>query len=167
MRWPITLVFPALLLVAGQPAAGGEKQPPARQLQINLVMFEGDPLGSREARTLKVVAEPRLIVLENRPFTFMSGGESPVNDGDSVEFVPFGRAITGKASAVKGGKVRLDITLSETSPAEGTEERLQFHTRSTRTIATVRLGEVVKLRWGKGGSDKQAWVELTVEEVKR
>jgi hypothetical protein len=74
--------------------------------------------------------------------------------------------IEGRPGAVKNGKVRLDITLSNTTIGERTEERFQLHSESTRTITIVRLGEVVKLRWRKGTADKQTWVELSVEEVK-
>jgi hypothetical protein len=116
---------------------------------------------------LKVLAEPRLIPLENRPFTFASGGEISVPDGaNGVQLVQFGRMIQGKPGAVKGGKVHLDITLSNTTVGEGKEKRTQLHTESTRTITTVRLGEVVKLRWGKGSAERQTWAELSVHEIK-
>jgi hypothetical protein len=164
MRWSSALAFTAAMLVGSRLTAGDGK-PPAKQLQINVRVFEGDPLGSREAGTLKVLAEPRLVTLENRPFSFVSGGEMAVTGGEGVSFPRFGRLIEGKAGAVKDGKVRLDLTLSHTTVAERTEGRVQLHTESTRTITTALLGEVVKLRWGKGGTEKQAWAELSVEEV--
>jgi hypothetical protein len=166
MRWSIALVFTAAMLVGSQPTVGGDRPQPGKQLLFNVRVFEGDPLGSREAGTLKVLAEPRLVTLENRPFSFVSGGDIPVTDGESVQFQPFGRMVEGKPGAVKDGKVRLDITLSNTTIGERTEDRIQLHSESTRTITTVRLGEVVKLRWGKGSTDKQTWAELSVEEIK-
>jgi hypothetical protein len=168
MRWSITLAFAAAaaMPVGSQSTAGGEQPPPGKQLLFNVRVFEGDPLGSREAGTLKVLAEPRLVTLENHPFSFASGGEIPVRDGQAVQFHSFGRRIEGKPGAVKEGKLRLEITLSNTTIGERTENRIQLHTESTRTITTVRLGEVMKLRWGKGSADRQAWVELSVEEVK-
>jgi hypothetical protein len=165
MRWSIALVFVAAMLVGSQPTAGGDQPPQGKQLQFNVRVFEGDPLGSREAGTLKVLAEPRLVTLQNRTFSFVSGGEIPITDGENVQYQPFGRMIEGKAAAVKDGKVRLDISLSNTTIGERTEGRIQLHSESTRTITTVRLGEVVKLRWRKGGTEKQTWAELSVEEV--
>jgi hypothetical protein len=167
MRWSIALVFAAAMFVGSQPVAGGDQPSPGKQLQFNVRVFEGDPLGSRQAGTLKVLAEPRLVTLENRPFSFVSGGEILIKDGEGVQFQTFGRTIEGKPGAVKDGKVRLEITLSNTTVGERTEDRIQLHSESTRTITTVRLGEVVKLRWGKGSADKQIWAELSVEEVKR
>ena len=166
MRWSIAFVFAAAMLVSSQITAGGDKSPSSKQLLFNVRVFEGDPLGSREAGTLKVSAEPRLVTHENRPFSFMSGGEIAVNDGEGVQLVQVGRMIVGKPGAVKDGKVRLDITLSNTTFGQGNEGRTQLQTESTRTITTIRLGEVLKLRWDKGSADKQAWAELSVEEVK-
>lgn len=83
-----------------------------------------------------------------------------------MRFVPFGWMITGKPGAIKDGKVRLDITLTNTTVGQRNEGRTQLHTESMRTITTIRLGEVLKLRWGKGNADRQAWAELSVEEVK-
>jgi len=167
MKWSITLAVAAAMFVGSQAAPGGDKPSSRKQLEFYLRCFEGDPLGTREAGTIKVVAEPRIVTLENQPFSIVSGGEIAVPDGaKGVQFVPVGRKMEGKHSAAKDGRVRLDITVSNTTVGEGTEERFQLHSETTRTITTVRLGEVVKLRWGKASADRQAWVELSVQEVK-
>jgi hypothetical protein len=166
MKWSIPLAFAVTLLVGSRGALGTDKPASVKQLQFKLRVFEGDPLGSRKAGTLKVVAEPRLITLENRPFSFVSGGDIAVTDGEGVEFVQVGRKIEGKPGAVKDGKVRLDVTLSNSTVGERTRERIQIRTERTRTITTVRLGKVLKFRWGNGNADKQVWAELSVEEVK-
>jgi hypothetical protein len=166
MKWSINLAFVAALLGGSQSTLAGDKPAPGKQLQVNLRVFEGDPLGSREAGTLKVTAEPRLVTSENRRFTFLDGGEIAVTDGECVEFVQFGRMIEGRTGTVKDGKVRLDVTLSNTILGDRTEERIRTHTESMRTVTSVRLGEVVKIRWGKGRANKQVWVELSVEEIK-
>ena len=49
---------------------------------------------------------------------------------------------------------------------EKTEQRQQFITTSTRTIAIVKLGEVTNLPWGKPIGEKQTWAKLSVEEIK-
>lgn len=166
MRWSIVLVIVAAVLVGSQFLRGNDQPSPGQQLQFKIRVLEGDPLGSVETGTLKVLAEPCLVTLENRPFRFLSGGEVAVQEGEQVQFHPFGWMIEGKPGAVKNGKVRLDITLSNTTLGERTEERIQLHCESTRTIATVGLGEVVKLYWRTRGDKPQAWAELSVEEFK-
>jgi hypothetical protein len=161
----ITLAI-TMVLIGSQLAPGGDRPSSVKQFQFNLRVLKGDPLGSQRTGTLKVVAEPRLITLENRTACFFDGGEIAVSTPDGVEFVQVGRRMEGKASTIKGGKVRLDVTLARTTAGDRTEERIQLHTEASRTITTVRPGEVVKLRWGKGSADKQTWAELSVEEVK-
>ena len=75
-------------------------------------------------------------------------------------------AVRKSQIARQNGKIRIDIKLSNTTIGERTEDRIQLHSESTRTMTTVRLGEVVKLRLGKGSAEKQTWAELSVEEVK-
>jgi hypothetical protein len=166
MRWSIALAIAAVMLVGRQSTAGGDQPLPAKQLLVGLRVIEGDPLGNREAGTLKVLAEPRLIILESHSFSFDSGAQIPIKDEESVQFHQLGRRIEGKVGPVKDGKVRLDISLSNTTLGNQTEDRIQLRSESTRTITTVRLGEVVKLRWGTGGAARQTWVEFSIEEVK-
>ena len=48
MKWSIVLAFATAMLVGSQPTARGDKPSPGKQLQVNVRVFEGDPLGSRE-----------------------------------------------------------------------------------------------------------------------
>ena len=166
MKWSITLVAATAMFLGGQGAPGGDRTPLQKQLQFNLRVFAGDPLGSREAGTLKVVAEPRIITFEKRSFSFVSGDEITVTGSDGVQIIQAGRVLEGRPGTVEDGKVRLDVLLSNTTVGKRTKEYTQLHTETSRTITTARLGEVVKFRWGKGSADKQVWAELSVEEVK-
>jgi hypothetical protein len=166
MRWFIGLALVGAMLVGSESTSGRDKPASAKQIQFSLCIFEGDPLlGSREAGTLKVLAEPRVTTLENRPCTLISGGEIPVREGAQVEYVEYGTKFQCKPGLVKDGKIRLDLTVSNVTVGEKTEKRIQLTTESTRTITTVRLGEVIKIRVGQGSADKQVWAELSVDEV--
>jgi hypothetical protein len=166
MKWSIALPLAAAMLVGEQSTLGGDKQLPAKQFQFNMRVFEGDPGGSPEASGFRVLGDLHLVALESHACSFASGGQIPVGKGEGVEFVRLGRMLEGKASTAKDGKLRLEMTLSNTTVGERTKERMQIHTESTRTITAIRPGELLKLRW-KGTGDTQAWVELSVEEVKR
>jgi Flp pilus assembly secretin CpaC len=167
MRWSIVVAFAAALLFSSHSSAGGDKASSGKKFLFSLRVLEGDPLGSVEAGTLKILAEPNIVTLDGRSFSFRSGGELTVPDGPkAIEFVEFGRKIEGKPSAAKDGKIRLDITLSNTTIGKKSKDRIELNTESTRTITTVKRGEIVKLRWGKGKADKQTWAELSVQEIK-
>lgn len=166
MRSMFVLALAAILVVGSTTPAGGDRPAVGRQIQFNLRVFQGDPLGSREAGTLKLLAEPCLVTREGYTCTFATGGEIAVPTATGgVELVTIGLQVEGKPGAVKHGKVYLDLTLSETARAENAGERLRFDTHSTRTITTVKLGETFKLRWGQGTAERQQWVELVVTEV--
>jgi len=148
---------------------GAEPEKPAgtRQLMFHVRVLEGDPLGSREAGTIKLLAEPTMITTENRPFTLMTGGEVPfIAEGD-VEWVLKGLKMNGKPGIAKDGKVRLVLTLTHTVVEHQSEDLLQLSTTETRVISTVKLGEVTRFRFGKTDSkpDQQHWVEITPELV--
>jgi hypothetical protein len=164
-----TLAFVAALLVGAGSARAAEKSSHPKQLRYKLRICEGDPLGNPKFGTVKTQNAPEFVATEGRPFTVMSGGQVPVPNGsNSFEFLQLGWTIKGKHGAVKDGKVRVDITLRNRTMFERTAAgRMQFHSEGTRVIMTVPLGEVVKLRLGKGTADKQKWVELTVDDVRR
>lgn len=169
MKWSIRLAFVALFFgIQPTTAEPGNESPHGKQLlQFNLRVLEGDPLGSQEAGTIQVVAEPRLATFVNHSFSFSSGDQVVVSQGqEGVRPVQCGLRIEGKPGAIKDGKVPLDVTLSNTRLKDGNEQRKEFQSESTRTITTIRLGEVIKLRWPADKADKQVWAELSVLEVK-
>lgn len=141
---------------------------PPRQLMVSLTLCEGDPLGSVEAGTLKVLANPQLVTLESRQFSLVCGGERPVKLGSEMKFVRFGVEVEGQPGEIDGGKVPLDLTVSQTSEDESRDsEMVRFNTRSTRMMLNIKLGQPVRLRMGEGAARQEKWVELKVEEMPR
>jgi hypothetical protein len=87
-------------------------------------------------------------------------------DAAAKPIATVGRSFECKPGIVHDGKVQLDFTVSDTTVVERTDNRVQLHSTSTRTITTVQLGKLVKFRLGKGEPDHQSWIELTIDEVK-
>jgi hypothetical protein len=149
-----------------QPAAGR----PERQWQamIHICVLEGDPLGSRDAGTLKVLAEPRLVALEGQTFSFLSGGEQVVPDGaHKVQFLDFGLSIRGTAKPGKeAGTVFLDVRMDNSTIPDQSGDVLRLNSEGTRMLGTFKLGKVVMLRLPKASGERQTWAELVVENVK-
>lgn len=148
----LSLIAVTFLLSGDLSGANPEKQAPLRQIMFKVQVLEGDPLGSRKAGTIKVLAEPTFVTTEKRPF--------------SMKFGKLG-FIHGKPCTAKDGKVRLDLTLSHTVAENQSDDRLRLSTTETRFISTVKLGEVTRLRVGKTDSkpDQQRWVEITPELI--
>jgi hypothetical protein len=163
MRRCIGLVFVAAMIVGTHAAAAEDNPPPPKLLQFTVRIFEGDPLGSPKAGTLTLLADARLTTLENRSASVATGGEILVRD--VAKPVEIGLRLDLNPRVVKDGKVCVDLTMSHTAVGEKTNDRTQFHTHTTRTITTIKLGEVVKVRWSDGGADKKSWAELSVDKI--
>ena len=166
MRTSFAIACAAAMLVCGASTHGESKPAAAKQLQINLRLLEGDPLGSVEAKTIEVLSQPQIITLEGQAFACTIGQTISVSTDEGAEPIQFGVNIQGKPGAVKDGKVRLDITASHSTLESQTKERVEIRTDEARAITTARLGEVVKLRMDKGEGKRRKWVEVTVVEVK-
>ena len=124
------------------------------QFFISATLCEGDPLGSKAAGTLKVLAEPKLMVTDKSTGGFRVAGR-PETTGVMLEV---------RAEKVESGKVRLRITVERTT-AEGTNDdfvRTQVKTETTREL---RDGETTRLRVGPK-AEKETWVELRVDVVR-
>jgi hypothetical protein len=148
-----------MLLVTVSVSRGSE--PPPRQIQISLTMKQGDPLGSREEGTLKVLAEPRLVTLERQPGSFLSGGEVRIGG----EMVHVGKLVKVTAEKVADGRLLLGVVLEHTDLSDRREDSAQFQTSRAIYSRTVKPGEVLRLRWGKNTPGPQTWAELSVREV--
>jgi hypothetical protein len=155
------LIAVTLLVAVAATVTRGTEPPPPRQIQIGCVLKQGDPLGSREEGTLKVIGEPKLVTLENREASFLSGGEVMV----AGELVPFGREIRFLPQRAEGGRVKLRVVLEHTEVVENRENSLRTQTSRSLHVRTVKFGEVLRLRWDNNASGPQTWAEVSVHDV--
>jgi hypothetical protein len=160
--------FLALYLgVLGASLAEDAKPQPAKPLSCKMRVCSGDPLGSEKKGTLKVEAEPRLVVPENGTCSFSSGTEVALPDGSGgIQMVLIGQKVQIKTGAVKGGGFHLDITYSSSTAEDPTPDRIRLRTESARTIGIYKSGEIVKLPLGPRQVDQQEWIEVVVEVIK-
>lgn len=154
------------------------KKTTEKQVTFRVCVSEGDPLGSREANTVRTLVDTTIVTLENQTCMLHSGGLIPARGGNPVpltranaakvhaESIPFGTIIQAIPTNVEDGNLRLDLTVSLAKrQGDQTKDRVQLLTESTRTIRTVALGEVVRLRLGKKTDEIQRWVEITATQV--
>jgi len=142
-----------------------EKGRPVKRLEIKMGVYEGDPLGSREAKTIRTLAEPTVMTIENESFASVSGGVIPLQMADGVHVIPVGVVIEGRLFNPKDGKWQMDLTASMSKTNQLAEDNLQLQSESTRTFTRVRAGDVTKIRIGQANGTNQRWVELRVTEV--
>jgi Flp pilus assembly secretin CpaC len=133
------------------------------QFQFEVRVCEGNPDGSREAETLKVLASPTLVTLDGATADFNIGGEVPIPDGArSHTRKQFGTHLSVTAKDRNCATVFLDASLETTSLASGPDDRLaQLNGRTAKTAGRVRFGEPVRIMLDQGDG-KKLWCDVTV-----
>lgn len=129
-------------------------------LMIRVAVLEGDPKGSREANTVRCIAEPNMIVSENRAARFHAGGQIDVGEG---KLVPTGVTASFQPYSIRDGQIKMHINVSHSAHEFKADGAHFFDTKSIAVFTTVKLGE--KQIVGNSNIPKM-WVELTVDEIK-
>lgn len=169
MKRVASLVAVVALLACNKPTPAEELPTTPRQLQIDLRLFKGDPNGSREAGTIKLLQEPRLVTIENWPATFVAGGLlcGPDMKPQEAEFVDFGSYLTVKANLLPADKAQLEITTVTPERGEPIGKLNRMRTSITRMVTVVENGKVNIFPFGTATGAKRLWVEMTVYDVER
>ena len=174
----------AVCVHAARANAKPNKPSSDKEVQINFRLLEGDPLGSPELGTQRVLSGPRVTTLDQQCATVFISNEMPIlaalgvrsvlisnerpNPADhrqSAKSEP-GFGIECEPHILQGGKIQLDLLaeFSKLEKADGNDVPV-LETVSARTSVQVQKGQVVKLRLGEGTFNKQRWVEVSAEEI--
>jgi hypothetical protein len=144
MRTIMTLAGALLALAIHAVAARGQCSPSAvaHSYQIECKFTEIAADG-----TLRLRASPTVITQDGQQAQIRMGGEQAVGGAreGSVEFVPFGVHLRVKLQDLKDDSLRADMAWERAKVEEDTKDVVQIHTRSCRTIQTLKLGERIEL----------------------
>lgn len=157
----LALLF-AVPVVAAEPTEAG------KQLLIKVQVKSGDPNGSVEAGTLKILSAPQIVTVENRQAQLMVGGQVPLVDEPSrdEDYAPIGLRVDIRPGKIDDGKVRLNFKLENSHEvAVNGQPTRTIESRSVQTVLVAKLGEKLKLG-GLTQNNEQQWIEVTVEECK-
>jgi RNA polymerase sigma factor (sigma-70 family) len=125
-----------------------------RSFQIDLTMTEVKD-GHR-----KLMATPRLLTLDGREASFLTGGERPVPVGvGNIEFINMGQSVHLMVRSDEGGKICLDMTVSQPTQGVFAVDDVTVETKSVRIIRKVELGQPITAKLKTGDKDQ------TVREV--
>ncbi len=159
-----------ILLAIGLGAvSGGVEAVPVKEYVIELAVYQGDPLGSRDEGTVRCVAEPILRTCSGCPAHMLVGGQSAFKGLDGkVTLVPHGLSLKLTPSAASADTVWLDaeISLGEVKPGLGiTKGELVipgFTEQTWRGGRVAKVGQRVRTRITAASATDQTWVEWTV-----
>jgi hypothetical protein len=161
--------FAALFLlgVANVTARADEPRQPLLH-QINVSLQSGDPLGSREAGTIELHAQPAIVTVDGQTATFVTGDGIEVSgntmcvncDNNSKCFL-----LRVTPARQQDGSIQLRVEMIQKKVVDRDRQDVSFQINQSRYTRMVQLDEVVRLRVGKIG-DSETWVELSVTEYK-
>ena len=154
----------AMVLALVGSAFGGEEGagPTARTYRVVCKVTERDQDGK-----IKACNEPSVTTLENRPCSFLVGGEIAVPTADGrIEFLETGASLHATVQPAASGKVRLDASAQKSCLEPSPKSPLQVESITSRAMETIRLGEVFRIELGGGSEGGESLVfELTVQEA--
>jgi hypothetical protein len=136
-----------------------------RQFIAYLRICQGDPKGSVEKGTIKVLSRPAIVTTENRPATIVIGGERALPADESVRL---NHGVQGeiKPHGLVNGKIRADLKFEITEAMKtGDEDVIGTSGFCLRTSGLFKPGETVKLVGDKSADGKTTWVEVTLDVV--
>ena len=131
----------------------------AKDYEIDVSLFKGDPSGSRESGTLKRVAAPKIFAKSGEDASLLVGGQVPV----AGEYLPAGQQVHVLAKDEKDGAILVTLSL-EDSTLSGAKAKQVTSTRAQVT-ATVQSGGTMRLELGHDPKNKH-WVEITIRSAK-
>ena len=132
-----------------------------RGVHIECGVFTGDPLGSREAGTLKVLSRPQLSTLHKQPAMFRVGQTD--GSGIGIEFLPVIR-LDGKIDMQCDAQISTAHTVN-LKTGSGQQPATAVDTVCSKTKVVLTPGQPVKVRISAKSVENQTWMELTATVV--
>ncbi len=187
----LMLTLCVTLLLSSHVALYGEEiAPPMRQVMFKARVCEGDPKGSLEAKTMKVLAEPTLVTLLRRPASFSSGGErgiasllrkpecgnhNPVPIGNEQsrfanttlgDYLVNGTTMEFIVDEICGDEVKAAVFLEISYPADtGSEYMLATSGQCFRQKGFFPIGKATRMTTKPDANGRTTWVDFTIELV--
>jgi len=144
-------------LPAAEPALGRVGRP----VICHVRLLEGDPRGSIEKGTIRVLSEPTLTTVEGREALFQVGGTLV---SQSKGELLFGTLLTVKPKWLERGKCEATLTLEVAEPIKKDGEDIVATAGNTvRASGTFPLGAPTKISVRDVGSGAKLWLEVTFE----
>lgn len=139
-----------------------------RGFRVEVTVCEGDPQGNRADGTIVHLAEVVVVTPAGQPAFVRNargvlrgpGGQGIVAQlGTDLELVPYVLP-TGDLL------VELKATRTALAPGPAVKGALGFTECTTRSSSVTKAGSTIRVPLGEDSPKKQAWVEVTVTEVK-
>jgi hypothetical protein len=167
-----TLLIPVLAVTLAQPPNPPppkivppdqrtvQATPGVRTYEVVCALYQGNPQGKP-----KVLANPTLTVMHDRPVRFAVGGEVRAMGLDGPVTLPTGVSVSVRIKADQVGRVLVHMVCEEQSASESADGNVQTSSKGAKLLGTIKLGEKQTLDLGDKGAKNKSWVEVTIKEI--
>jgi hypothetical protein len=162
-RYFMRMFLASLALLFCVPLGAAEPTTNAKKVLCHIRGLEGDPSGSIEKGTIKVLWEPHLATVIGEEVSYGSGSDNEVPG--TAQTLYGGVWVSIKPTHANQGKVTARIALEMTRLDD--TDRQSFLTSSgrlVRAVGTFAWGKPVKIVGQEKINGKQFWIEVTFEE---
>ena len=168
LRRTTLILLGILSIFLGASTAPTVAETPTAPLQI-LVKMRVIELPGEAGGKERVLSEPTIITLLGRPCAFDAGGEAPIPDqlGIKREFLSFGTIAEVKPHAIRGEKLRADVSIQATRIAKtGDDDLVSAIGPTLQASGLFEFNKTYRLQ-KMSVSDQMIVFEVTFEEMKR
>lgn len=158
------MLMASLALLFCLPVWAAEPTKTATKVFCHIRGLEGDPSGSIEKGTIKVLWEPHVATVVGEKVSYGSGSDNEVPG--TTQTLYGGVWVTVKPTQADKGKVTARIDLEMTRLDDTDQETfLSSSGRVVRAVGMFAWGKPVKIVGQEKINGKQFWIEVTFEDM--
>src|SRR5205823_6098961 len=117
-------------------ALGSAAPPKPRQIAMRVAIKCGDPFGSPEKGTLKILANPNLVTFESQPAEFhITVGELVIGG----EKISYGLGLRFLVERAQGDKFQVTTTQVRTEVVDKADDRVRLLSSKTVSVHAVKV----------------------------
>jgi hypothetical protein len=146
---------------------------PVEQYLIQVIVYKGDPLGSKAERTVEVLSRPQIMVLAGQTGYVQVGGEVPVVRGtQGIEYIVTGLTLKLTPKPQADGTAQLIVESKLTKPVPAPVNlgngltAVAFNSENFTAIRVMKDTQTVRVRIAADSATDQTWAELTLHIVR-
>jgi hypothetical protein len=154
------MMFKRTVLLAAILMATSTADAASNQIRIQVRIMQGDPLGSVEAKSVKLLAAPVVQTLEKREAWIITGSEEVIAN----ETVLMGHKVCVVSEVLADGRIRVQVKLEHRRKLDAANNAHDLELTQRIYTRTVAEGETLRLPFGPLNANA-TWVELNVRRA--
>lgn len=144
----------------------GTLKPGERAYELKFTVYQGDPAGTRQDRTLRVLTNPTLIARDDQPVRFgVVNGEVTAVTPDGPTLLKNGLTVVARIKHKDKDSVEVAVSCEDQSAVADNQGTVHVSSRFAKLLGKIALGEPQSMTLAENDPKNACWVELTIRPV--